>query len=263
MTEKSPIYDFTLMKDSGSSESYQIQNLDIIQPAIAALRNLADPDRFEQKHQSREVILFAVGDGNHSLATAKEVWEESKRNYAGSIDYENHPARWALVEIVNIYDPGLEIEPIHRALFGVKPEDFLSFLSDIPDVSIEDATSTDEIREQIESNDEAHRIGLLTQTSKKILSIRNSKATFPVAALQDLLDSYLSRNIQAHIDYIHGLDSLAKIAEVDLNIGFLLPSLHKDQIFPFLLKEGTFPRKSFSIGEAWEKRFYFEARKII
>ena len=91
----SPIYNFTLMKDSGSIESYQIKNPDLIQTAIAALKSLSDPDRFEQKYQSRDVILFAVGDGNHSLATAKEVWEEMKRAQVDSIDIEIHPARWA------------------------------------------------------------------------------------------------------------------------------------------------------------------------
>lgn len=259
----SPIYDFKLMKDSGRIKSFQIQNPDLIQTAVAALKRLSDPDRFEQKYQSRDVILYAVGDGNHSLATAKEVWEELKRAQADSLDIENHPARWALVEIINIYDQGLELEPIHRALFGVKPEDFLSFVSDIPGISIETATTIDEIREQIEKNEEGHRIGLLTQKSQKILTIRNSNAAFPVAALQDLLDTYLAGKTTTQIDYIHGFDSLVKIAGSDLNIGFLLPSLHKDRIFPFLLKEGTFPRKSFSIGEAWEKRFYIEARKII
>jgi hypothetical protein len=183
-------------------------------------------------------FLFAVGDGNHSLATAKQCWENIKSGLTPE-ELDNHPSRYTLVEINNIYDKGLIFEPIHRILFNIDREDLLSFLSGKgPTIKIVNGEFSDEIQ------------------------IKTKNSHLSVGVLQILLDEYLVLHPEAKIDYIHGEQSLRKLSTAEDSIGFLLSAMDKNDLFQTVEMDGALPRKTFSMGEAEEKRYYMECRKI-
>jgi hypothetical protein len=191
-------------------------------------------------------FLFAVGDGNHSLAAAKAVWEEFKKANAGDAALENHPARWALVEVENLYDPGISFQPIHRLVFGgsggdVQPQVLLQALSSLPDLHCQaDDTS-----------------------NGRIIKIESRSPDIATVSLQPLLDRFVAENGLA-IDYIHGEDETRRLASDPARpaVGLILPPVRKDGFFKTVAQNGPLPRKSFSMGEAEEKRFYLECRRL-
>ncbi len=240
------IYDFDLMMDSGHLTGYKISDTDAV---FAALDELSDKSVFKSKYNtdSEEVLLFAVGDGNHSLATAKTCWENLKPTLTDK-EKENHPARFALVEVMNIHDNALEFEPIHRVVFGVNPEKLIEdFLKFYPDCAKED-------------NGGQH-IKYMYGGVEGDVYVKNSGSNLAVGTLQNFLDSYIKEN-GGEIDYIHGEEVVRKLSKDRTNTGFLLPAMGKDELFPTIIKDGALPRKTFSMGEAWDKRFYLEAKKI-
>lgn len=240
------LYNFDLMQNSGHLTGYQLEReqQERVQNAIAAL---ADPEQFEKKHPGKPVLLFAVGDGNHSLATAKTCWENVKKTLTPE-EQKNHPARFALVELVNLHDSSLEFEPIHRVVFGVDPETLLkAFKAYYPDASATD-------------NGGQH-ITCRYQGKTEELYIRNGKSSLPVGTLQAFLDDYLQEN-GGRVDYIHGADVVERLSDETGNIGFFLPAMQKSDLFKTVILDGALPRKTFSMGEAWEKRFYYEAKMI-
>ena len=180
-----------------------------------------------------------MGDGNHSLATAKAVWEEYKKNSAGGADLENHPARWAMVELENLYDPGIGFEPIHRVVFGTKPDVLLKALSTLKDLTCRQ------------------------EPDRNIIRIECNTPDIATASLQPLLDSFVKEN-KLSIDYIHGEDEVLRLASDSSQsaVGIILPPVRKDGLFKTVAQTGPLPRKSFSMGEAFEKRFYFECRRL-
>jgi uncharacterized protein (DUF1015 family) len=223
-----PLYETELMMGGGTIKGFSLTDEKQILEISENLSKIKKEDGF----------LFAVGDGNHSLATAKQCWEDIK--YTLSEDQrQKHPARYTLVEINNIYDEGLFFEPIHRVMFSIDRKELLDFLTgDGPEITI--------------------TMGEISQTIK--LKIRNSH--LEVGVLQILLDEFLSLHPGARIDYIHGETSVRKLSAEDDSLGFLLPSMNKHDLFKTVEMDGALPRKTFSMGEAEEKRYYMECRKI-
>lgn len=240
------LYDFDLMQNSGHLTGYQLEReqQERVQNAITAL---ADPARFEKKYPGKPVLLFAVGDGNHSLATAKTCWESVKRTLTPE-EQKSHPARFALTELVNLHDSSLEFEPIHRVVFGVDPEKLLKELK----AYYPDTSATD--------NGGQH-ITCRYQKKAEELYIRNGKSSLPVGTLQVFLDEYLQKN-GGRVDYVHGADVVERLSDEPGNVGFFLPAMQKSDLFKTVILDGALPRKTFSMGEAWEKRFYYEAKLI-
>ena len=244
------LYDFDLMERGGHIKGWELTEDQQAQVA-RALGNLADPAKFNARYGTKDeaVMLFAVGDGNHSLATAKECYERQKR-LTPPEHWATLPARYALVELDNLHDASLEFEPIHRLVFGVKPEELLSALV--------------EYYPGAQRGDEAggHKLAYVYGETQGMISVPHPAAQLPVGTLQNFLDWYLARHKGVRVDYIHGEDVARKLAAQPDTVGFLLPAMGKEELFPTVIRDGVLPRKTFSMGEAHDKRFYLEARKI-
>lgn len=210
-------------------------------------------------------FLFAVGDGNHSLATAKAVWERYKAENSGKAHFdEQHPARYALVEVVNLYDPALRFEPIHRALLGTDIETALHALRASGLFRERAVDSVDEL-ESIVLDDSAakNHYGVFSRSGCTLLEAEGGKAATidlePV--LQQIVREGHARGTA--IDYIHGIDELRRVTKTRGDaVGIMLPPFRKDGLFAAIAEHGPLPRKSFSMGEPGEKRYYLECRKL-
>lgn len=245
-----PIYDTDLMGGSGHITGWFINaETDIFDTIVNNLAELLD--------RSEDGMLYAVGDGNHSLASAKAHWDKIKDDIDIN-DRSNHPARFALVEVVNIHDKGLDFEPIHRVVFGMDMETLIKksreFFKDngveISDSPVEGAQSA----------------MLVSEGSKDTyINLKNPPHSLAVGSMQMFLDSLDSDKSLSgsgiEIDYIHGEDSVRKLSS-EGNCGIIMPPVGKDSFFGTISSEGVFPRKTFSMGEAFEKRFYLEAKMI-
>jgi uncharacterized protein (DUF1015 family) len=267
------IYDTDLMMKGGHLTGYLIQREEIIDQITKSLEKLIDSDIFLKKYEvdprKHKPLLFATGDGNHSLATAKAHWENVKKNL-NKEEKENHPARLALVEVVNVHDQGLGFEPIHRVLFHVQPNEMIKdmqlyFIKQGLENKIVLTNSLVETKEKLrELNQEnCHLLAFQFQDQYGILVINDPGFNLPVATLQDYLDKFLKQNSESEIDYVHGEEIVNNLSSKKGNIGFYLPAMDKNDLFKTVILDGSLPRKTFSMGEAEEKRFYFEARKII
>ncbi len=227
------VYDFELMQGGGHIKGYLVPKSD----ADGIAKGL-------EKLRAKSDLLFAVGDGNHSLATAKECWELTKKQLSPN-EIKSHPARYALAEMVNIHDESLEFEPIHRVLFGVDPKDVLDALANFYNVS----------------DSEGQRITYTFGGKQGEVFVKNPPYTLPLGTLQHFLDDYVAKK-SCKIDYIHGDDVVEALSAEAGNMGFFLPAMQKSELFPSVVSDGVLPRKTFSMGEAADKRFYLEARKI-
>ena len=201
-----------------------------------------------------EPMLFAVGDGNHSLATAKAHWEEIKPALTPE-ERENHPARFAMVEVVNIHDRALQFEPIHRLVKGVPACELLADWAEY-------AAGRGMVLNGLPTPGE-HAFRLILEGCEFTLAVGHPEGAIPAATIQTYLDDFLARHPEAEIDYIHGDNDLRALAQQPLTTGFLLPPLHKKDFFQAVYALGVLPRKTFSMGHAHEKRFYMECRKIV
>jgi uncharacterized protein (DUF1015 family) len=227
--EVNKIYDFDLMEKGGHIIGYKICDEKIIKEISNKVNNFR---------------MFLVGDGNHSLAAAKNFWEKIK----GTVP-DFHPARYALVELVNIYDPGLSFEPIHRVVIGVKPDELLKkFNAKI----IESPTCHTYYNSSVDS----HSIGFVTKNKCGRLILNTIGCDLEVEILDAVIDN-------CSIEYEHDPEIVEKIGKKQGNIGFFLPPLKKSEFFSLIIKKGILPRKSFSLGKENEKRYYIEARKIV
>jgi hypothetical protein len=272
----SPVYQGELMLDSGSISGWFLDSGDDFAFLATGLEELSRRalTRYEtenamsasqtqsasQPASVTQPFLFAVGDGNHSLASAKEIWEEYKKVNGGVKD---HPCRYALVEIENIYDPAIKFEPIHRVVFGLGFEDALNLLSTLPGFSSRMIRKSDELvrltREPIKGN----RFGIIGRNRYAL--VETGAGGLSTACLQPLLDNAVSASRGGlSIDYIHGEDELFRITNGSEKpvTGILLPPVQKAGFFETVARGGPLPRKSFSMGEACEKRFYIECRKL-
>ena len=256
------LYDFELMLGSGHLTGYAISYA-LEEKVIAALRGLAQPETFAAKYSvglDQPVLLFAMGDGNHSLATAKAVWEKTKVQVG-----VDHPARYALVEVENVHDEGLTFEPIHRLLFGLMRDLFAAlkshFGADFTYAPV--ASAEDMIRRVDEAKSPPQVIGLVGGGREfGVVEIANPSSNLPVGTLQAFLDVFMKENGADKIDYVHGRDVVCSLGAQDGNAGFYVPGMEKSDLFKTVILDGVLPRKTFSMGEAHEKRFYMEARKI-
>ncbi|MCC8161194.1 MAG: DUF1015 domain-containing protein [Oscillospiraceae bacterium] len=240
-------YDFDLMKGSGHITGY-IVNETAKRNILEAIEKLGDKDAFERKYgvKDKGVLVFAAGDGNHSLATAKTCWEEIKKGLTDE-EIKTHPARFALVELMNIHDDALEFEPIQRVIFDTELKKLLDALVSYYNASYED--------------NGGQRIDYTYAATEGSIYITKTSSNLPVGTLQKFLDKYLAEN-GGRIDYIHGNDVVRNLAGKENTIGFMVDSMEKNDLFTTVIKDGSLPRKTFSMGEAADKRFYLECKKI-
>ncbi len=237
------VYDFELMQNGGHLKGSVVDG-DSAREVLAALDKLADKNTFNRRYglQNEDVLLYAMGDGNHSLATAKECYEQKKRTNSPDAEL----ARYALVEVVNLHSPALEFEAIHRVITEVDTDDLMCKMTNSLGL-----TEDGEQKFSVVLGDKTREFGITKPTSN-----------LTVGSLQTFLDDYLRKN-GGKIDYIHGEDVVRRLCAEDSAIGFLLPSMKKSELFPTVIKDGALPRKTFSMGHAHDKRFYCEARIII
>ncbi len=248
------LYDFDLMHRSGHVKG-RIVRTDAAQNAMKALDRLGSKSVFNKKYgfKSRKPLVFAVGDGNHSLATAKTCWNEIKSNLTPE-EAESHPARYALVEVVNLHDESLKFEPIHRVVFGADATKITVALAGFfNDISITPQPPKDIEGRQV--------FVMLSNGNKQYVSVTDEKSNLAVGSLQAFLDDYLKKEAGT-IDYIHGDEEVERLCKNPENIGFLVPTMTKDELFRTVVLDGALPRKTFSMGHAQDKRFYLEGRKI-
>ena len=253
-----PLYATDLMQQGGSVKGWFVPaSSSFLKNALSALARLGSSDN------DRDGLLMVVGDGNHSLAAAKAHWDRLKHDAS-----PDHPARFALVEVVNLHDEGLAFEPIHRVVFDVESAAFLDHirhyfagqdmrLTPEPDGL---TLSTSQTLSASRTHAAGHRIPVLTPAGRWLLDIRRPTQALAAAAIQDFLDD-LVRQAEVRIDYIHGADALADLVRQN-GIGLILPAMDKNQLFPGIVRDGLLPRKTFSMGDANEKRYYMECRKI-
>lgn len=245
---KAPLYDFDLMLGGGHVCAYA---LDAKQQAYAKekLAELIAPDAIKARYGNADLapLLFAVGDGNHSLASAKAAYEEVKAAI-GEEAAKNHPARYALAEVVNLHDDALGFEPIYRVVFHCDPKDLLSALKDYLSTLSGDAA--------------AQTMRCITLAEEFDLTAPHPVQQLTVGTLQGFLDLYAKEHPQMEVDYIHGEDSLRSLVKDDTTVGFLFEGMRKDELFRTVIYDGALPRKTFSMGHAPDKRYYLECRKI-
>ena len=241
------VYDFDLMKNSGHITGYLVDETSK-NSILKNIEKLGDVALFEEKYgvKNKGVLMFAAGDGNHSLATAKSCWEEIKQNLSDD-EIKTHPARYALVELMNIHDDALEFEPIQRVIFDTEPKKLLDALVSYYDASYED--------------NGGQKIDYTYGKNEGSIYVTKTDSNLPVGTLQKFLDKYLEEN-GGKIDYIHGNDVVKNLAMQDNTIGFMVGAMEKNDLFTTVIKDGSLPRKTFSMGEAADKRFYLECRKV-
>lgn len=236
------LYETDLMLGGGHVEGYRVDGarLEHVVSALEALLERSD---------STSPFLFAVGDGNHSLATAKAVWESMK----GSVAAE-HPARYALVEVVNIYDPGLRFEPIHRLVRTSDPDLWVVGLAAAIG-GVPQPRSREDLRDALEGGSAS--VGYLTADGCGLIAAQ-TQAELPVATVQ----AYIDEHEPDHVDYIHGWDASVELASGANSVVVVLPRIDRGRLFATVAGRGVLPRKAFSLGEAEEKRYYLEVRRI-
>jgi hypothetical protein len=271
------VYQTGLMMDGGTVTGYLVNDHESLDNIINGLTVLADPGHFTAKYGAKgyPLLLFAVGDGNHSLATAKVVWEKVKaelksdpatKDLGGILD---HPARYALVELVNVHDPALMFEPIHRVLFHIDRDKLWQgmqtyFSSRNSAVSIEYFSGFQTMNDNLcRQHPDHHRIGFVTENQFGIMAVSQPRHNLAVGTLQAFLDDFLKDNPELKIDYIHGSSAVTELGSQPGNIGFYLPAMDKGELFKTVILDGVLPRKTFSMGEADDKRFYMECRRIV
>jgi len=230
------LYDFELNMGGGHIKGYKADNNEAIKESILSLLN---KESLIKKYGRAEEFLFAVGDGNHSLATAKNCWENLKKTLSAE-QIKNHPARFALCEMVNVYDEGLCFEPIHRFVEGVDTE---KFIKNLPQSGKDSG-------------------GILISGKKQPYYV-----SFDIAVAVKTVDDYITLYIKengGNVDYVHGETSLTALTLKNKNsVGIILPKMKKETLFLSVMDNGCLPRKTFSMGEAVEKRYYLEGKKII
>ncbi|MBF0103821.1 MAG: DUF1015 domain-containing protein [Deltaproteobacteria bacterium] len=266
------IYDFDLMLDGGHIKTYRVDEPGLVKTVADTITALSSKEMMASKYGSTEngILLYAMGDGNHSLATAKAIWEDLKKT-ANKQDIMDHPARYALVELVNVHDAGLTFEPIHRVLFHVQADSLLKAMKNhfeklgsslTKTVFTSVGTAEKELKNFIPKKTE-HIIAFVAEGVSGFISIENPKLNLAVGTLQSFLDDYLVSHKETKIDYIHGTGVVTDLGSQQGNMGFYLPAMAKQDLFKTVYLDGALPRKTFSMGEACEKRYYLECRSIL
>ncbi len=251
--EENKLYDFDLMENGGHVSGYRVSG-DDCEALNKALESLYNVNEFNAKYsvEDKPLLIFAVGDGNHSLATAKTCWENIKKTLTPE-EQENHPARYALAELVNVHDESLEFEPIHRLIFDTDTVKFESELKNFFNDCGLEATE----------NVEADGFTVVIGDKVENFVLRSPKFNLTVGDVQSFIDHYLKEvETGSKVDYIHGEETVFAKAKDSNTVGILLPAMAKNDLFKTVIVDGVLPRKTFSMGHANEKRFYLECRKI-
>ena len=242
------VYDFELNDGGGRIIGKRIAG-ELAEGIEQALQNLSTPEHLEKKYglTDCEPVIIAMGDGNHSIATAKLCWERMKPQLTPE-ERANHPARYGLVELVNIHDPSIKFEPIHRVLFETDAATFLKAAATF-------------FASAYEGGKGCHEISILCSDASKKLSIKGKTIGQAIALAQSFCENYVSQH-GGHLDYIHDDDTAMEMSAAEGCCGILFPAIEKDELFTSIIRSGAFPAKSFSIGPARDKRYYLECRKI-
>ena len=242
------VYDFDLMLDGGHIRGRLIdkENKALLAQALDALTT---SEAMAEKYGDSKLspLVFAVGDGNHSLASAKATYEEIKAQI-GADAAKSHPARYALVEVVNIHSEALKFEPIYRIMTGVDCEAVIR--------ELESYTNS------LSGSADAQTIEYIYRDKKGTIRIPTPEQQLTVGTLQSFIDAYIAENPEVEVDYIHGEDSVTDLAQKENSIGFIFDGMEKSQLFKTVIFDGALPRKTFSMGHAQDKRYYLECRKI-
>lgn len=240
---EAPLYDFPLLAGGGHLRGWRVSGpaADRVDAALSALTERAEA---AARREGRAPLVFAMGDGNHSLATAKRCWEELKASLSPA-ERLSHPARWSLVELVNIHEPSITFEPIHRVVWSGNPAAFV-----------------DELRAHFAQAAEGtpRPLRAVTPEGETLLSVPAPS----IGALIGETDAFLAAHLArwgGKLDYVHNDETALELARSGC-CALLLPKLEKAELFPSVARSGPFPRKSFSIGRAEDKRYYLEARRI-
>lgn len=236
------VYDFELMQNGGSIVGWLISDNAALMRAVDALGDKAE---LEKKYGSTDnAIVFAMGDGNHSLAAAKRHWQEVKKTIPAD-EYDTHPARYALAELVNIHDEAITFEPIHKVVFDTEPEMFFAEAK---------AFFADNLGE-------GREVELMTASGRETLSIAELTIGELIGRCEDFCKEFTERH-GGYIDYIHGDEQCIEMSSRAGCAGILLPRMEKSELFTSVMQTGPFPKKSFSIGHGNDKRYYLECREI-
>lgn len=239
-------YDFELMLSGGHVKGWFVDPNE--QERIEkALENLCSPEQMKEKYgEEYAPLLFAVGDGNHSLASAKAAYEEIKATLGEKA--QTHPARYALVEVVNLHDEALHFEPIYRVMFGISPVSVLAALN--------------EYAENLEGKEKPQRINYIHAGGEGSIVFKHPVSQLTVGTLQNFIDEYVALHPESSVDYIHDTDAVEKLSKQKNAIGFIFDGMEKNQLFKTVICDGALPRKTFSMGHSADKRYYLECRKI-
>lgn len=248
------IYDFELMQNGGPIKGYFVENRDILKNALDAMERLPQ----------RDGMTFCVGDGNHSLATAKAVWEHAKQVMSEKEAAES-PLRYALVELINLHDTALTFEPIHRVLFNVNPTQCVQYVVDkLNSTGASSRLVFSKRRIAMQQSDSAadENIFFTSKDSGGRIEITAPNHPLAVGMLQPILEQFARENPSSRLEYVHGTAELEELAKGYDTLGFFMPALKKEDFFDTLAECGVLPKKTFSLGEADEKRFYLECRLL-
>lgn len=241
------LYDFELVMDSGYIAGYKMSDeaCEILDKKLNALNSIED---FNKKYNTNEKnpLIYAMGDGNHSLATAKAYYENLKEIIGD--EAKKSKARYALCELVNLHDKSLEFEAIHRVVFNMDADKFIEKMSKEYNLSFDEDAN-------------GQSFYLVFGNEKKKVTVLNPKEYLTVATVQKALDEF-TKDTQGEIDYIHGEDVVLKLCQDKSNFGIIFDAMEKKDLYKSVILDGALPRKTFSMGEAPDKRFYIEARKI-
>lgn len=251
----SPAFQTKLNGRGGTLAGYEITETRLLKAIVEGFERL-----FDKAKADADGMLFAVGDGNHSLAAAKTVWDEQKRS--GTRNSLDQSCRFALVEVVNIHDAGVTFEPIHRIVGGSSADAFLADTALGQTADSVPVASAAEAAPDPQGRSGVIEFGVSGGTRHHKVSLTGTSHILAVGAVQEALDELAKNHPETSVDYIHGLDTLERLSARPNAFGISLPPIPKEQFFPILAQIGVFPRKSFSMGEANEKRYYFEARDI-
>lgn len=242
------VYDFDMMQNSGHITGYKMSD-EASDELLKKLAALDDISRFNAKYGVKKdsPLIYAMGDGNHSLATAKAYYENLKKEI-GLDAARKSPARFALCELVNLHDKSLEFEAIHRVVFGASGKDFIDAFKQEYNVSYDNSA-------------QGQSFVFVYDGKAEKITVTNPKEYLTVATVQKFMDTYFE-NTEGEIDYIHGEDVVKKLCEDNNNFGIIFDAMDKSDLYKSVIIDGALPRKTFSMGEACDKRFYTEARKI-
>ena len=254
--KNAPLYSGQMMQNSGSIQGWAVKSDSDVEYLRSSMEKIAEKNTAEDG----SVFLFAVGDGNHSLATAKAVWDEYKAQHPEDKDSS---IRYALVEIVNIYDTGLTFEPIHRVIFNADSKKLIKKLAEKFNGSVKELNGAQELEEAVKKSKADFGFVFTDSGKEEYVLLQTGITDLAVSQLQPALDEFLKESSdKTEIDYIHGASEIFRLGSQENATGILLPPVAKDSFFATINGRGPLPRKSFSMGEADEKRFYLECRRL-